>query len=189
MMRHWRILGVAIALVAATILIPVWNGNRYWVPQGKFPPMTRLMIAASNGDSLKVSEYIAAGRDPDEPTSLGKTAIFFAINNGHFDVARDLLNEGARVELGDIDESIMIASICRLGDIVFLREIFNHVEPGGECSRVAEAFVNQCDVPSLEILLDALGTDREVVLDIVNSASQRDINCAEELQLIVAKYR
>jgi ankyrin repeat protein len=62
-------------------------------------PDTDLLEAARAGDPETVEARLAAGADPNESEGDGMTALHWAAERGHADVARRLLDSGARVDM------------------------------------------------------------------------------------------
>ena len=57
--------------------------------------------AAKIGDAVQVESLIAAGTPVDEKDALDKTALVWASENGHIEVAQFLVLKGADLNIGD----------------------------------------------------------------------------------------
>ena len=64
-------------------------------------PGAALRAAAREGDLGRVEELLGAGAPVDSPNRYGATALFFAADRGHLEVARVLLEAGAAPGIAD----------------------------------------------------------------------------------------
>lgn len=179
---------VCILIILSVVTVMLWRRERYWVPQGKFPPATRLMIAARDGDLTRVAAFIEQGRDINESTDLGQTAFFFAVVGGNYDIAKLLVSKGAIPNLDDSEEEIMIASIARRGDVKFLEYLFEKAGKGPACWRVLEVLAGLCEVRPLDTILKSLGKNALWGVDAIRRFSQMDTDCSSEIKRLVAEY-
>lgn len=76
------------------------NVNRY-VSNGKFPDITLLMSASSEGDIEQVQSLLNRGADITLTNDFGRTALYYAIGNatqtGNHDIVKLLLDAGADI--------------------------------------------------------------------------------------------
>jgi ankyrin repeat protein len=73
-------------------------------PRAQYRPsggLTPLLYAARSGCGACVTSLVKAGADIDRPTPDGVTPLMTAIDNTHFDVAKQLLERGANPHLQD----------------------------------------------------------------------------------------
>lgn len=76
-----------------------------------------LMKASLEGDQMRVRILLELGVSPNEQESiLGTTALMVACLAGQTDIARDLLDHGARVDLRDNDGRTALMEACMAGD-------------------------------------------------------------------------
>jgi hypothetical protein len=84
------------------------------------PPVSRaamdLIRASKSGDLPAVKNLLAQGAPLDGRDAYGKTALFWAVTDGHREVVRALLEKGAQVK-GDVD-SLMEAALQGHAEIV-----------------------------------------------------------------------
>ncbi|PCI10221.1 hypothetical protein COB72_04085 [bacterium] len=90
----------AIALISAFTWKHYQNVNRY-VSRGKFPDITLLMRASSEGDIEQVQSLLDRGADITLTNGFGGTALGFAIGNAinskNHDIVKLLLESGADI--------------------------------------------------------------------------------------------
>jgi ankyrin repeat protein len=77
------------------------HGVNYKGTEGHTGGMTPLVLAAREGGVASVEALIAANADPNKTAGDGSTAMLVAIQNGHYDVARFLLEHGANPNLSN----------------------------------------------------------------------------------------
>ena len=68
-------------------------------PAAPIPTVNNLFDAAKAGDLEAVEDFVAIGRDVNETDEGRRTPLHFAVAYGHADVAKELLNSGATVDL------------------------------------------------------------------------------------------
>jgi len=184
--RHYLYLGFL--AVVSMVLVILLSKQPYWVSQGKFPPATQMMVAAMEGDNVRVAELIEQGRDVNETAPGGATAFFFAVCHGHYDIAKLLISKGADPKMNDGDEATMIACVARHGDVEFLRYLLSSIDNDLPSLQVLSALADSCEVRAVEDLLQAMGDDASWGVDAVRHFAQTDRQCSDELQTLINKY-
>ena len=61
--------------------------------------LSALMIAAGDGDLMRLKELLASGNDVNARSGIGTTALMYAAKNGHATVVETLLAAGANVSV------------------------------------------------------------------------------------------
>ncbi|MFC1603640.1 ankyrin repeat domain-containing protein [Planctomycetota bacterium] len=99
--------GIIVIFTIAAVLLPMARAQKpsennepaATVNEGK---STKLLYqAAANGDIEQVKNLIAQGADVNKPGAIGWTPLLGAVNEGHVQVVKLLLENGANVDVGD----------------------------------------------------------------------------------------
>jgi ankyrin repeat protein len=75
------------------------------------------IVAASQGDTKKVNEYINLGVNINFRDAQGGTALFYAVNNGHQEVVKTLLYYGINPNIGNSENYTPLMAACANGDL------------------------------------------------------------------------
>ncbi|GAA1426748.1 ankyrin repeat domain-containing protein [Streptomyces thermospinosisporus] len=89
----------------------------------------RLLDAIVVGDTAGVRAALRAGADPEHPDSEGATPLYLASVSGHAEIARLLLNAGARPDTesgGTGSEGTPLCAAACWGHIGAVRELLAH---------------------------------------------------------------
>lgn len=97
-------------------------------------PVENLLHATAKGELAAVQKAVRAGMDPDTSDVQGHTLLIIAAREGHFDIARFLLEQRARVRSVTAfgDSALMLASLR--GHLELVRLLVAHgamVNPAG----------------------------------------------------------
>lgn len=183
---------VVVAIVISVIIISVvvWKRVRYWVPQGKSPPMTRMMLAAWGGDREGVMKYIDKGKDVNEKTMIGTTALKCAVYGKHYDIAKLLLLNGANPNIGDFRENEIVIQLARNGEVEFLTYLFDYINTeSDEYWMALVALLRSCDVQALETVLQSLGERSSWEPDYIHNSSHLGNDCVREMQSLADRFK
>ncbi len=82
-----------------------------------------LLRAAADGKPREVERLLAAGADPDEADTGGRTAVTHAAYGGHAEVVRLLLGAGADVDRQDANRANPLLSTGETGFLDVLEEV------------------------------------------------------------------
>lgn len=88
------ILGIAALLF---VFIKYWWNKRERKDIAEKQLLTRLMIAAADGDIAEVKRLIDAGENTNSQGRSGETALMFAVKNNHLPVVQLLIERGAHL--------------------------------------------------------------------------------------------
>ena len=146
------------------------------------------MIAAREGDEARVLMYLDQGRDVNEEKGSGRTAFFYAVDRGHYNIARLLISRGANPKLQPDQQVNMIWSVAERGDDEFLVYLLEQVGIDFPCLDVLRAFAGYCQVEEIETLLRAMGDSAPWGVDEIRRFAQMETDCSEEIGLLVEKY-
>ena len=72
-----------------------------------------LALAAMNNDTNKIREYVVTGVDINSHTALGFTPLMWAVDKGHGEATKLLLELGADVNKVDLDGRNIVHVACR----------------------------------------------------------------------------
>mgnify|MGYP003625868066 FL=1 len=176
-------------VVASAIAVVVWKRERYWVPQGKFPPMTRMMLAAWEGDRDKVMKYIEIGKNVNDKTDLGTTAFSYAVRREHYDIAKLLISSGANPSTGNHQETQMFLQLARNGEIEFLTYLFDYIDTNSdEYWYALIILLSTCDVQALETVLQSIGEQSSWELGYIRDNSHLGNDCVSEMQSLADRF-
>ena len=115
--------------------------------------------AAKIGDAVQVENLIAEGTLVDEKDALDKTALLWASENGHTDVAQFLVQKGADVNIGDFTGQAPLYWAARMGN----KEIVEILIKAG-------ADVNQQDSQGTRPLDKPVNKGRKVIVKMLKDA-------------------
>ena len=111
------------ALFVVPLVLLAGCGGREDDARQSGPPAGALVRAAAVGDAAEVRRLLAAGADVDERTATGRTAVTAAALGDHVDVARALIDAGARVDLQDDERNNPLLVCGETGSVAMLREV------------------------------------------------------------------
>jgi ankyrin repeat protein len=119
-----------------------------------------LFAAAQAGDFAKVSAALAAGANVNAANPHGVTPLLEASGQGHLELARYLIDQGAEIDYTGMIEGSPLMLVAYMGQIEFLRLFLaaganaNLAMPaGGETALHMAAVANR--VAAAKVLLDA----------------------------------
>lgn len=80
-----------------------------------------LFIAAQAGDLPKAGEALAAGANANAPNPHGVTPLLEAAGQGHLEMARLLIDRGAKIDYTGMSEGSPLTLAAYMGQVDFLR--------------------------------------------------------------------
>ena len=118
--------------------------------------------AAKIGDAVQVESLTAAGTSVNEMDALDKTALVWASENGHIEVAQFLVGKGADLNIGDFTGQGPLYWAARMGN----KEIVEILIEAG-------ADVNQQDLQGVRPLDKPTNKGREAVIKMLKDAGAK----------------
>ncbi|PNH09850.1 Ankyrin repeat domain-containing protein 2 [Tetrabaena socialis] len=88
------------------------------MPPGAAPPapeINNIRDAAKHGDEEAVEDFLAIGKNPDEPDTQGRTALHYAAATDRPIIAKMLIDEGASLEVRDSMSNTPLHYACGYG--------------------------------------------------------------------------
>ncbi|GLC50215.1 hypothetical protein PLESTB_000355100 [Pleodorina starrii] len=89
------------------------------------PEINNIRDAAKFGDEEAVEDFIAIGKDINEPDAQGRTALHYAVAYDHAVIAKMLVDEGANLEARDTMNNTPLHYACGYGRTGLARMLLN----------------------------------------------------------------